>query len=199
MSGEINIALATDIGYLKQAVVVVESVMINGTLSNTYHFHILTDAEAESAFLPYKEKICKKYNNCVIDCIVMADVFENVDIHIEHITKPTYYRLLLPELVPCDRCIYLDCDVIVCEDLADMYHMEMDDCEIAGVVAPVVFTFSKNGKEYMQKIGLPSLNQYVNAGVLLMHLANMRTYGFCEKIDLLLNKQNLKHLSKNLL
>jgi len=189
MSKEINVALATDVGYLKQTIVAIESVMMNGTAYNTYHFYILTDKETEGVFCFYKERICERYSNCIMDCVIMADIFENVDIHIEHITKPTYYRLLLPNLIDCERCIYLDSDVIVCDDLADMYNMEMGDNEIAGVVAPSLHKFPENGREYVQKTGIPSMEHYVNTGVLLMHLANMREHGFCDKIDSLLNKQ----------
>ena len=186
---EINIALATDKGYLKQAIVVMESVMISGKQDNTYHFYLLTDVGTEKAFRDYKKRLCIRYNNCKIDCIIMEDIFGGVDIHISHITTPTYYRLLLPRLISCDRCIYLDCDVIVCRDLADMYYTEMNDCEVAGVVAPSYHKLPENGREYMQQTGLLSMEQYINAGVLLLHLANMRAHGFCEKVDLLLNKQ----------
>src|SRR5262245_42672933 len=41
----------------------------------------------------------------------------------QHLTEVTYYRLLLPELLPTTlhRVIYLDCDVYVGRDLAGLW------------------------------------------------------------------------------
>jgi len=188
MSAKINIAMATDLGYLNQTMVVIESIMLKSNKSNTYCFYILSDVETNSIGIQYTHALCDKYQNCDIEFIIMGNAFEDVYIGIPHITKPTYYRLYLPELLDVDRCIYLDSDVIVCDDIANMYAIDMGENEIAGVIAPHMQVVSENQQEYINKIGIPSLKQYINAGVLLMNLSKMRETKYCEKVNSLIDK-----------
>ena len=44
----------------------------------------------------------------------------------DYISLATYYRLLIPELIPNeDRILYLDCDIIVRKSLSDLYNRDL--------------------------------------------------------------------------
>src|SRR5262249_39026254 len=38
-----------------------------------------------------------------------------------HGSNMTYWRLVIPQVLPCDRMIYLDCDTIVALDIAQLF------------------------------------------------------------------------------
>ena len=92
----------------------------------------------------------------------------------EHLTAVTYYRLVLPTLLPEGqrRAIYLDCDVIVHRDLAELWSMKMNDMPIAA--APDL-----NFRDW-SRLGIESADGYFNAGVLLLDLHVIRTTGAFE-------------------
>lgn len=92
-----------------------------------------------------------------------------------HITKGTYIRLLIPELIKSDRTIYLDSDTIVLSDLSELYHTEMNGNYIAGVCDP------KGAKT--SKVPRNHTDIYINAGVLLMDLDGLRKDQFFAKCE----------------
>jgi len=81
------------------------------------------------------------------------------------------FRLLLPELLPeYDKVIYVDCDVIVRNDLAKLYsEIELDE-KLLGVVyeAPI-----GGQAERWEALGCDS-GRYFNSGFLIMNLEQMR-------------------------
>lgn len=81
----------------------------------------------------------------------------------------TYYRLLLPTIMPqsVDRLIYIDCDTIVNGSLHDLYEWDMKGAYAVG-------TDDCRGKMYRKEIGIPYNNIYVNNGVLLIDLKKWR-------------------------
>lgn len=91
-----------------------------------------------------------------------------------------WYRLLFPELAPdLDRALYLDCDVIVVDDLMPLWQMEISGYLWGAVCNPL---YPSMDHWPLTELALPSLADYVNSGVLLMNLARMREERIVEKI-----------------
>ena len=96
------------------------------------------------------------------------------------IAKATYFRLVLPEVLEEERCLYLDGDTLVCEDLSELFETDMEGCCLAGVKA-VHYHRDEVDPDYCRKACLPDKRQYINAGVLLMDLAAMRERGLIKE------------------
>ena len=95
-----------------------------------------------------------------VDETIFAD-YRKIKTH-AYITLPTYYRLKITSLLPhIGRMIYLDCDVVVNHSLAELFNTEMGDLPLAGVHDINFRRVRRN----------PT---YVNAGMLLMDLDNIR-------------------------
>lgn len=175
---EIHIAFSTDQFYLKPTCIAMESVLLARTgYEDYYHFHILMPVDEIDAAQDHFEKIQCKYDFCTIRRIGIKDTFKNASLPTEHITEPTYYRLLLSELINEQKCIYLDSDIVVCRDIAEMFDMDIDNYDLGGVIEP---SYAKN-KNYAAQIGIPSTSSYINAGVLLLNLEQMRKDKFTEE------------------
>ncbi|PWG51254.1 glycosyltransferase family 8 protein [Ligilactobacillus salivarius] len=83
-----------------------------------------------------------------------------------------YFRLLLPELLPdVKRILYLDVDMLVLDNLGELYRTDLGN-NILGVVRDFPFTNDKNSWSYflLGEFG----NRYFNSGMLLMDLVAMR-------------------------
>ena len=97
----------------------------------------------------------------------------------DHISSASYFRLLLPSLLPADlnRVLYLDCDLIVLGDISRLWDLDFGDHYAAAVpelTADSRFVSSPQGLRLWRALGLaPDLKQF-NAGVLLINLTKWR-------------------------
>ncbi len=177
----INVALATDKNYLRYTFVTMYSVMNHAKSDDIYYFYILTDNDIYNEIDEYICDMKNKYAQCEIKVIDAEPYFGEVTLSIPHITKPTYYRLIIPNCVIADKCIYLDSDIIVLNDLRSLFELEIGGYEVAGVLATAHQIVPEYGKIIKEQVGLYDLNSYINAGVLLMNLREMRRRDFVNR------------------
>lgn len=92
-----------------------------------------------------------------------------------HVSISTFGRLFISNLLPkkLERVIYLDCDTIVCQDIAELYQYPLDGKILGGVD-------DCKSKKYRWVLGLPPNANYINAGVLLIDLSKWRKFN-CEQ------------------
>lgn len=94
------------------------------------------------------------------------------DIYIdERYSVAASYRLLLPEILPhYKRVMYLDCDIIVRNNIAELYHnTSLDTYYLAGVFESTLdFQIP-----YLESINC-NPGEYINSGFLIMNLEKMR-------------------------
>lgn len=89
------------------------------------------------------------------------------------------YRLLLPELLPeYDKVAYIDCDVIVRNDIGNLYNETNLDGYLLAAVAEAKI---ENQGERWEALGCDSRN-YFNSGFLLLNLKQMREEGTSTKM-----------------
>ena len=87
----------------------------------------------------------------------------------------TFYRLLIPQLLPADidKAIYLDSDIIANLDIAELWRVDLGE-KILGVVTEL-----SNGRDVQNQFslvaaGIVKAEDYFNAGVMLMNLKLLR-------------------------
>ena len=86
----------------------------------------------------------------------------------------TYLRLVLPDLLPeLEKIIYIDCDICVLGDLAELYDFDFDG---KGVMAVAV----KCRPEHVRNLGIDS-GHYFNAGVLVFSPARWHRERIAER------------------
>jgi lipopolysaccharide biosynthesis glycosyltransferase len=88
-------------------------------------------------------------------------------------TVSTYHRLLMPEFLPksLHKAIWLDCDMIVKGNLADLWDMDLKDHAALAVQDMVVpYVSSRYGIAPYQELGILRNAKYFNAGVMVVNL-----------------------------
>ena len=170
MADKINICLACDDNYSKYAGVVIASILVNAKSDDDLTFYILDGGISETG----KSEILslKSIKPCDIKFIDINErLFEDykqVKSH-KYITLASYYRLKLPSLLPdVSRVIYLDCDIVVTTSLSELFNKNLGEKLLAGV-SDIKKKMVKNNPTY------------VNAGMLVMDLDNMRKQNIEEK------------------
>jgi len=79
------------------------------------------------------------------------------------ISLASYYRLLIPTLLPAeiDRFLYLDADLVVEKDLTELFQTDLGQAPVAAVVDA--------SHPQRRLLGMRSNSRYFNAGVLLIN------------------------------
>ncbi|MBB1498214.1 glycosyltransferase family 8 protein [Paracoccus sp. MC1862] len=109
------------------------------------------------------------------------DDFADLPVTRGHLTRSTYLRLLIPALMPDeDRVLYMDCDMVVTDDLSPLGRLPLDDALLAAVPCP-----SPSAPE-LADMGMPR-GEYVNAGLLVMNLPAWRAEGLADRCRALLS------------
>jgi lipopolysaccharide biosynthesis glycosyltransferase len=91
----------------------------------------------------------------------------------------TYCRLLLPHLLDVPRLIYLDCDVLVLRDLAQLFDLELAPGKVlAAARDSETLSLADDSPTIADAINLPREGAYFNCGVMLMNLDALRRQNF---------------------
>lgn len=107
-------------------------------------------------------------------------IFENYNLYESPtITKETYYRLIIPEYFPFyDKVLYLDSDLVVFDDIAKLYALDIGENYIGGAIdichAGSVNGFDAEMRKYYEKFHLKNIYKLINAGVLIINTAAIR-------------------------
>ena len=94
-------------------------------------------------------------------------IFEGAPV-LGRLSKETYYRLLIGDILPesVDRLLYLDPDIVINGNLTDFYNLDMQ----GNTVAAGAHLFGFMEKINLARLGMKKSNRYINAGVLLIDL-----------------------------
>ncbi len=180
----VPIVMATDYNYLFPTSVTIMSILKNGRVSNIYKFYLLVKKDLVGMDDGVFEQIKAQYPNFEYQYLTVdAGVFESASLTNYHVTVETYYRLLISELLPeYDKCLYLDGDLIVQCDVAELLAFDMQDNYLAAV-KDIGMQCGQGSyyTEHQKEIGFDSMDSYFNAGVLVFNLVQIRLDNMVEK------------------
>ena len=166
----ISISFSASDNYSQHLAVVIASILVNNPESS-FVFHVLhrnisNENQGKIKRLEGLYPISK-----IIFHFVDAAVFEAFPIPVgaEHITRETYYRYLLPDVLSKeDRTIYMDVDIICVGDLRPLWNMDLGGNIVAAV------SEGKCGECKKALLGITGDAPYFNAGVMVFDLETMR-------------------------
>lgn len=179
---EIPVFFAVDDGYSPFLAVALQSMIDNASKENTYCVKVLnTDISPEN-----KRKLGKyKRYNVSIEFVDLNYYIEKVKDKLytrDYYSKTTYFRLVIPNLYPqYDKVLYLDSDIVILDDIAKLYNLDMGNNLVAAAPDDVI-QFNEVFRVYAEKVvGVADYRNYFNAGILLMNLHELRKFHFQEK------------------
>lgn len=154
----IQIAFAIDEAYTTHCLVAMSSI-----LSNTHNpicFHILAQNLSDKS----REKLQSLNFDYTVSFYDVSKInLSYLPLNRAHISIATYYRLLLAYFIKTNKLIYLDCDIVVLDDIVNLWNIDCSD---------VALCAAKDEADFYHSNRL-SLREYFNAGILLI---NMKKY-----------------------
>ena len=185
-----NIVVCTDHNYVMPCGVMLYSLCKNSA-TTTIVFNVIID---DSVSDKDKDLLSQsKGNNSNVEIVyypIDGKLFENFPNLGKgvYVSKATYYRLYLAEILPesIDKVLYLDCDMIVRKDLEDLWNTNIDEVAVAAVMDGM-----DGLVQLYNRLGYPMEKGYFNAGVLLVNLKYWRDNRINEKcLDYMKNNYN---------
>lgn len=112
-----------------------------------------------------------------------ADLSAFDNINVRRYSAASMIRLLIPHLFDqdVDRVLYIDSDVIVDGDIAELWDMDLGDVPVWAVQNGAEFEFDRLSETF-EEISVPSGARYFNSGVLLMNLNVWRKKKISERV-----------------
>lgn len=162
----VPIAFAFDNHLVMPACICISSLLMNARPDTFYDIFILQpkDEELNKAEL---NKIPSYFANCKLNYRKVENIFDNA-FQIRGINTVTYYRLLIPQLIPeYNIVLYSDVDVIFQDDLADLYReIDLSGCYLAGVNS--LSHWNRNLEKHYHELNVDP-NKTIYAGNLIIH------------------------------
>ncbi len=165
----IPMVFAVDDNYAPYLAVTIKSILINSRQENFFKFYILnTDLKKGNV----EKLVATTDERSTVEFVSVADRMEALGqkLHLrDYFTKAIYYRIFIPALFPQhDKILYLDSDIVLTSDVAELYNIELGNNILGAVpeeVVPAVEVFSA----YVEKFLGVDRYEYFNSGLLLIN------------------------------
>ena len=184
MNREIPIFFTIDDGYAPFLAVALNSAIKNADPARQYKAIVLHQELNKTNIEKLK---ALETENFKIELTPMRANFEALDdrmsnrLRCDYFTLTIYFRLFIPAMFPqYDKGIYIDSDVVLTSDVAQLYDIEIGDnligaCKDLSIAhIPPLVAYTENA------VGVKK-HEYINSGVLLMNLKKMRETHFMDK------------------
>lgn len=162
----VPIVFATNDHYAPYLFVALMSLIENASIDSFYDVYIFYDCLSQQYRINLKN-LASNWKNVRITCVDVSKKLKKEFYYSRaHYSKEMYYRLLIAEILyQYDKVLYLDCDLIVCRDVADLYRQDIND----NVLGAVFNLCDQNMEWYVKKELHLDNTRYFNSGVLLIN------------------------------
>ncbi len=195
MNEIIPIVLTTDKNFIAYTAVTLYSIIKNSKDVNKYEVIVFCDEDFDKNIVNKFEYLVKNKSNFNIRFINIKQYFEKYSLksNLAHVTNATFYRYIIPDVLKeYDKVIYLDTDMVINTDIAELYSEDVGNCYFGAchcsIVMQEVALAHKNiacleMPSYFKKIGFDDIcKDYFNAGVLIFNNKLMREDNLSSKM-----------------
>lgn len=175
----IPIVLSANDAFVPYLSVFIQSVIENSSEQNNYDFVVLHKDITEKNRRMLSNMIHGRVNFS-LRFFDMKSMVQNLSFFVDqHLSVETYFRLAIQDImVGYDKVLYLDCDMVVLTDVADLYKTDVEKVYLAAVQdVDLAGTMKKDRerKNYVKKVlKLENPYHYFQAGVLVLNLKMFR-------------------------
>ena len=157
-----NIVIVSDEGYIRHAAVMLTSLFCTNQ-DKSFAIYLLTDGittEAEDKL----RGVCEGHGATLK--VITCGIDNLGDFPVGQWQPIMYFKLLMPQLLPSteERCLFLDVDMVICDDIGPLYRWDLQDNVIAAAEdMPDCIAFKP-------RLGLKDTDLYINSGVMVCDL-----------------------------
>ena len=193
---EISCVFATDNNYVPYLSIAIQSIVENSDSNNMYGIYVLEEnlTNANKRKLKFQEKENLKIT--FVNIKYLIDKYRTIFHLHDYVTVATYFRFFIPELFKnFDKLIYLDCDLVINCDIANLYNINLKNKIVACVQDIQILSWNykkqiskQDKKYYLEILRLNEIDNYFNAGVMVFDIKKLRDFEFTQKCIKFLKK-----------
>lgn len=166
----INVAYAFDKKYHYITHCSMKSIMLSQNNDTFINFYILVSSNIKVEHKSIIDRIGKQHKNCKIKYFYI-DNNKFKKLNPKNWSIAVFYRLILQDLLKYEhKILYLDCDTIIYKDLTKIYNYDINGKYYIGMLEP---------KDPNLEL---KIDNFINTGVLLLNLDELRKGKIFEKI-----------------
>ena len=191
----VPIFFASNDRYVPYLDVAILAIIENASKENRYEITVLKSDISEEN----QEKL-KRHNhdNISINFFDVKKILEPIQKTLPdmyYYTLAAYYRLFIETAFPqYDKAIYLDCDIVLKSDIADLYNQDVENYLVAAVTEQNTFRSPEFTGYVVNILGIDP-KTYFNSGVMLMNLKKFREVGVQKQFLKMLVEYNFDSLA----
>ncbi len=180
MKNEKNIPVffAADENYMPFLAVTLTSMKKYKSSSRNYKIHVLYTGELGNNAKLVQAMSEENFSISFVDISSKMDMIKSVMRCRDYYTSAIYFRLFIPDLFPeYDKAIYLDCDIVLRSDVAELYDIDIGENYIGAVADEVVASVPQFTAYTKNALGIDGA-RYFNSGVITLNLQKLRALDF---------------------
>ena len=170
----IPVFFATDDAYAPALGVALRSLLDNAKGDNDIRIHVMSTSLSEENRATLSAIVAERATIHFVNMRErVAPLADRLCLR-DYYSVATYLRLFISEMYPeYDKALYLDCDIVVTGDIAELYGAPTDDVLVAAVSEDVMWRIDVFGRYVETLFSIPR-REFFNAGVLVMNLDRFR-------------------------
>ncbi len=184
MEESLNLLVTIDKNYLQPLTVMLRSYRQTHTNVRT-DVYVAHSSLTEEDFVLLKE--CVSDSEITVHSVKVSEERFRVMPVLERLGAESFYRILAFEYLPKEikRCLYLDPDILIRRSLLPMYRTDLNDIYFAAASHVRGFNNFFN----RARLGILSHKRYINSGVMLLNLEEIRKDFTTERIFACMEKK----------
>lgn len=202
---DVVVAFASNDYFVPYLSVAIQSLLENVGPTRSYDVIVLTRDLSPASMLTLETQVDEADNVHIGFLDVEAAMGGARLPHYGHFRPETYFRFAAPSLLPhVDKAIYLDSDIVVLDDVAKLYDIDVTgkllgatrDADTVGQVCG----YDEGVRAYLtDDLGLTDPLQYFQAGVLLMNLEEFRRQTTLSQLIAMATRRTWRWLDQDVL
>ena len=180
---ELNVLYTSDENYARHAGASLYSLLVHNKSFEKINCYFVENKISDGSKAKLLE-IVSKFPNSNLKFIRFDRIKDKIRLNDKSgFAEIGYARLLVSDLVPGDKLLYLDCDTIVNSSFEELWMVDLQGYYIAGVQDnPALYN--------LRVIGMSENDRYVNSGVLLLNLKKWREDALEKRLNEMLDQYN---------
>ncbi len=168
MKPVIPIVFATNNAYAPYLGVTLQSLIVHSSPENHYQIYVFHTNLTET----HRERLLDMATDYIsIEMVQLDQEMSRKKQYVteRHFSVETLFRFFIPQLLPqFDKVLYLDCDIVILEDIANLYEIPLGEC-ILGVGALGPWKMRENwASTFSKQLGVNEEDMF-NAGILIIN------------------------------
>lgn len=169
-----NIVIVANEAYIQHSAVMLCS-LFETNKGKQFDIYLLTDGIKDTTCARLQD-LCTKYNSKLFVKLPEIELGEKLNINLKDLptgqwSTMMYYKLFMPLMLPqeCDRCLFLDGDMVINDDIEQLYNWNLENSIIAAAedIPDCI--------KIKERLGLKQTDKYINSGVMVCDLNAWRT------------------------